>query len=127
MIKAIIAILGGAIAASQLIIEKWPSSAKFLKSISEYKGVFGVILTIWGILGIFRVLRGGIFGNTMDLILSASEFIVGFLLAYELIQQHLLKNSERATEIGEDMKTGLAKYQVPAGIVLIVLGVISLF
>jgi len=128
MIQAIIAILGGAIAATPLILEKRPTASKFLKTITEYKSFFGVVLTFWGVRGILRVVFRGV--SSTDLLgvaLVAAQFIVGFLLAYELIQKYILKNSERATEIGEDMKTGLAKYQVPAGIVLIVLGVMRLF
>ncbi len=128
MIHAIVAILGGIIAASPLIISKRPTSGGFISSISEYKGYIGVALTFWGIVGIIRILSngfayaGGIIGTCMYI----AEFVVGFLLAYELIQNYLLKNNARATEIGRNMKKGLSQYQVPAGIALIVIGVLRI-
>ncbi len=127
MIQSIVAILGGLIAATPFITSKRPTASGFLHSISEYRGYIGIALLIWGIIGFFRLLSHGLFSSgAIGLCVTAAEFVVGFLLAYDLVQEHLLKNNAKASEVGSDMKKGLSQFEVPAGIVLIVCGVLSI-
>lgn len=127
-ISSVVAILGGMIAASSLIESKSPGSKGFISSISQYKSVIGVLLLLWGLIGFFRILSNGLFSSgIIGLCVVTAEFVVGFLLAYELVQEYILKNNAKASEVGADMKRGLSQYQVPAGVALIILGVISFF
>ncbi len=128
MLQSIIAVLGGLIAAAPFINSKRSTSSGFIHSISEYSGYIGVALLIWSIIGILRLLSNGLFSSGITgLCIIVAEFIVGFLLAYELVQEHLLKNNVKASEVGADIKRSLSQYQIPAGIALIVFGIISFF
>ena len=56
MISAIIAILGGLIAASSLIVAKKPNAQELLDKITPYQGWIGVVLTFYGVWGAFNLL-----------------------------------------------------------------------
>lgn len=129
MLSAIIAILGGLIAASSLIVSKKPNAQELLDKLTPYQGWIGVVLTFWGVWGILQaVLNLGSIGTAWMIFLavSAVQFIVGFLLAYSLISKYLLEKNETAKEKGQLLRQKLIKYQVPAGVILVVLGVLSL-
>ncbi len=129
MLSAIIAIIGGIIAASSLIVAKKPNAQDLLDKLTPYQGWIGVILTFWGVWGIIQsILNINLIGLYWGIGfgVSAVEFIVGFLLAYGLISKYLLEKNETAKAKGQKLRTKLTKYQVPAGITLIVLGVISI-
>lgn len=129
MIAAIIAIIGGLIATSSVIIAKKPNAKELLDKLTPYQGWIGVVLTFWGVWGIISlVLNIGNMGTAwiIGLAVSVVEFIVGFLLAYGLISKYLLEKNETAKEKGQALRLKLAKYQIPAGFILIVLGVLSI-
>lgn len=129
MLLAIIAILGGLIAASSLIVAKKPNAQELLDKLTPYQGWIGVFLTFWGVWGILQAfLNIGSIGLGWAIMLSVSavEFIVGFLLAYGLISKYLLEKNETAKEKGQQLRAKLVKYQVPSGIILIVLGILSI-
>ena len=129
MLSAIIAILGGLIAASSLIVAKKPNAQDLLDKLTPFQGWIGVVLTFWGVWGIIQsILNLGSLGIgwTIGLAVSAVQFIVGFLLAYSLISKYLLEKNEIAKEKGQQLRQKLIKYQVPAGVILVVLGVLSL-
>jgi len=123
MLSAIIAIFGGIIAAAGLIVAKKPNAQELIDKITPYQGWIGVILTIWGVLGIIGSLS--VF-SIIGLAISVVEFVVGFLLAYSLISKYLLEKNETAKQKGQELRAKLIKYQAPAGIILIVLGVLSI-
>jgi len=126
-IASIVAILGGLVAASGFIISKRPNSQGFIARVAEYKGALGLLLFIWGFFGLWRVLVAGTAasGGFGVLLLLIAELVVGFLLAYDLYQKYIGRRSERADEIGQDIKKGLEKFQTPAGLVLLVLGLLK--
>lgn len=129
MLSAIIAIIGGVIAASSLIVAKKPNAKELLDKLTSYQGWIGVVLTFWGVWGIISsVLSIGNMGMywMIGLAVSAVEFIVGFLLAYGLISKYLLEKNETAKAKGQELRAKLVTYQVPAGIILIILGVLSI-
>ncbi len=129
MIASIIAILGGLIAASALIVSRKPNAQDMLDKITPYQGWIGIILTFWGVWGIINsFLTIGSIGMywAIGLAVSAVEFIVGFLLAYSLISKYLLEKNEMAKQKGKRLRTKLVKYQVPSGVILVVLGIISI-
>ncbi|WP_298781854.1 hypothetical protein [uncultured Polaribacter sp.] len=129
MLSAIIAIVGGLIAASSLIIAKKPNAQELLDKLTPYQGWIGVVLTFWGVWGIIQsFLNIGSIGMywSIGLAISAVEFIVGFLLAYSLISKYVLEKNETAKAKGQELRQKLTKYQVPAGVILIVLGVLNI-
>lgn len=129
MLSAIIAIIGGIIAASSLIVAKKPNAQELLDKLTPYQGWIGVVLTFWGILGIIRSFSYigsiGLYWG-IGLGVSIAEFVVGFLLAYGLISKYLLEKNETAKQKGQELRAKLVKYQVPAGVILIVLGILSI-
>ena len=123
MLTGIISILGGLIAASSYIVSKRADAKEYIDKLVPYQGWIGVVLLLWSLKNLLRLFR---YFNTMTLLFGAIQFIVGFLLAYSLLTQYLFKNSEEAKEKGQQLRAKLLQYQVPAGIGLIVLGVLRL-
>ena len=129
MLSSIIAIIGGIIAAASLIVAKKPNAQELIDKLTPYQGWIGVVLTFWGVWGIIQsVLNIGAIGLAWGIGfgVSAVEFVVGFLLAYGLISKYLLEKNETAKAKGQQLRMKLSKYQVPAGVILIVLGVLSI-
>jgi len=129
LLHAIIAIAGGLIAASSLIVAKKPNAQELLDKLTPYQGWIGVILTIWSITVLFSALTNiGSMGIAwiITVSLGAAMFIVGFLLAYSLISKYVLEKNETAKAKGQQLRAKLVKYQVPAGIALVVLGILLL-
>ncbi|UUV22373.1 hypothetical protein [Paenimyroides aestuarii] len=129
MILSIIALLGGIIAASPVIIAKKPNAKELIDKITPYQGWIGVVLAVLGLIGIIQmILHLSAFSLVWLIGLAASvvQFVVGFLLGYGLISQYVLEKNETAKEKGQQLRLKLMKYQIPAGIVLIVLAVLSL-
>ncbi len=129
LLKALIAILGGVIAASSLIVSKKPNAKELIDKITPYQGWIGVLLVFWGIWGMLHlILNLGSLGGfwIRAFIMSALEFCVGFLLAYGLISKYVLEKNEEAKEKGQELRAKLIKYQVPGGVVLIILGILSI-
>ena len=54
MLSAIIAIIGGIIAASSLIVAKKPNAQELIDKLTPYQGWIGVVLTFWGVWGILQ-------------------------------------------------------------------------
>ena len=129
MILSIIALLGGIIATSSVIIAKKPNAKELIDKITPYQGWIGVILAVLGAIGIIQlVLNLSAFsvGWLVGLATTIVQFIVGFLLGYGLISKYVLEKNETAKEKGQELRLKLVKYQVPAGFTLIVLAVLSI-
>ena len=129
MITAIIAILGGILASSSIIIARKPNAKELIDKLTPFQGWIGIVLACWGAWGIIQsVLHLSSFSVPWIIGLSVSvvEFVVGFILGYGLISKYLLEKNETAKEKGQALRLKLLKYQVPAGIILIVLGVLSI-
>jgi len=123
MLTGIISILGGVIAASSYIVSKKANAKELIDKLVPYQGWIGVVLLFWSIKNVLRLLN---YFNGYTLLFAVAQFIVGFLLAYSLLSQYLFKNSEEAIEKGQQLRTKLVQYQVPAGVGLIILGVLRL-
>lgn len=129
MILSIIALLGGIIATSSVIIAKKPNAKELIDKITPYQGWIGVILAVLGAIGIIQlVLNLSAFSVAwlIGLATTVVQFVVGFLLGYGLISKYVLEKNETAKEKGQELRLKLAKYQVPAGFILIVLAVLSI-
>ncbi|REC41977.1 MULTISPECIES: hypothetical protein [Chryseobacterium] len=129
MIGIIIAILGGLLASSSIIIAKKPNAKELIDKITPFQGWIGVILAFWGLWGLISsVLNIGNLGLywMIALVVAVVEFVVGFLLGYGLISKYLLESNETAKEKGNALRMKLTRYQIPAGLILWVLGILSL-
>ncbi len=129
MILSIIALLGGIIATSSVIIAKKPNAKELIDKITPYQGWIGVILAVIGAIGIIQlVLNLSAFSEAwlIGLATTIVQFVVGFLLGYGLISKYVLEKNETAKEKGQELRLKLVKYQVPAGFTLIVLAVLSI-
>ncbi len=124
MLGAIIAILGGLIAASPLIITKKPNAKELLDKLVPFQGGIGAVLLIWSVLGVIGLLSHF---SIIALAVIVVEFIVGFLLAYGLLSKYVLSKNETAKEQGQTLRLKIAKYQIPAGAILAILGILSIF
>jgi len=123
MLSSIIAIIGGIIAASSLIVAKKPNSQELIDKLTPYQGWIGIVLLIWSIQGILGAIR---YFSIIGIATSAVMFIVGFLLAYGLLSKYLFEKNDTTKEKGLQLRTKLVKYQIPAGVILIVLGILSI-
>ncbi len=129
MISAIIAILVGVLAASPMIIAKKPNAKELIDKITPFQGWIGIVLTFWGAWGIIQSILSLTSFSTfwiVALLVYLVEFIVGFILGYGLISKYLLEKNETAKEKGQQLRMKLLKYQVPAGFILIILGVLTI-
>lgn len=129
MISAIIAILGGLIGPCAFIISKKTNAQELLDKIVLYQGYIGVVLTLWGTWGLISaVINIDAIGLLwfVDLLVSLAEFAVGLILANDLLLKHFQEKDEMTMQIGQPLHAELTKYQVPAGLILISLGVFSL-
>ena len=129
MLQSIIAILGGLMASYSLIVTKRPESKDILDKIKPYQEWLGVFLTFWGVAGLLKILFGGSLyaaGGALGLVMLVAECVVGFLLAYPLISKLLFEKSESAKIKALEFRNKLVQYQVPAGVTLIILGILKL-
>lgn len=129
MLGSIIAIIGGVLAASPAIIAKKPNAKDIIDKLTPYQGWIGVVLAFWGAWGIVQSvlsLTSFSIGWLIFLGVAVVEFIVGFILGYGLISKYLLEKNETAKEKGQALRLKLLKYQIPAGFILLVLGVLSI-
>ena len=129
MLSIIIAIVGGLLACSSVVIAKKPNAKELIDKLTPYQGWIGVVLAFWGVWGaIGLILNIGSIGVVWIIALAIClvEFVVGFLLGYGLISKYFLERNEAAKVKGQELRLKLTKYQVPSGFILMVLGVVSL-
>ena len=129
MLSIIIAIVGGLLACSSVVIAKKPNAKELIDKLTPYQGWIGLVLAFWGVWGaIGLILNIGSIGVVWIIALAIClvEFVVGFLLGYGLISKYFLERSEAAKAKGQELRLKLTKYQVPSGFILMALGVVSL-
>lgn len=130
MLSAIIAIIGGIVAASSLVVAKKPNAKELLNKLTTYQGWIGIVLVIWGAKDLIGVISNmgvvteffitWVIGLTMSLV----KLIVGFLLGFSLISKYLLEKSKEAKRKGSVLRTQLTTFQIPTGLMLTVLGIL---
>ena len=129
---ALIAIVGGLLAALPLIGSVSPKAEKSLEKLVPYQGFIGLVLLLWGVWGVvYFVLH-------LDLLKHAPLFMavflagslacaaVGFLLGYGLLTQSALTGSPAAQVKAQRARERLVTYQVPLGLLAAGLGVAGL-
>lgn len=120
LFTSLLSILGGILASSNVIIDKQPNSRELIEKVAPYQAFIGVGLLIMGIITLLK------FGSILTIVMSVAAIIVGFLLGYGLLSQYIFSGSETAAERGIKIRESLVQYQIPAGFVLLALGVLNL-
>jgi hypothetical protein len=130
----ILLIIGGVLAASSLIVQKQPNARELIGKLVPFQGIIGIALLVWGLFAlIFWVLpslgwimRWSFVSGLVMLLSVLVTIALGFLLGYGLIAQHLLSKNADAARSGQAAHAKLVGYQVPLGIIGIVLGLWAL-
>ncbi len=130
LIFVLLFIVAGALGAASLIAQKQPNAGEVLAKLVPFQGIIGIILLLWSLISLIRVLPylGLIFqfaaltGILLVIVLLVG-IILGFLLGYGLINQYVLSKNAGAAASGNAMQMKLAKFQVPLGIIAILLGI----
>ena len=129
----ILLIIGGVLAASSLIIQKQPNARELIGKLVPFQGIIGIALLVWGLIALLfwglPVLTSAWVPFSAKLVTLLSILVtiaLGFLLGYGLIAQHLLSKNADAARSGQAAHAKLVGYQVPLGIIGIVLGLWAL-
>ncbi|MEW5852144.1 MAG: hypothetical protein AB2A00_25370 [Myxococcota bacterium] len=124
-------IVCGLLGASGFIVSKKPDAKQLLEKLVPYQGGAGIAGIVVGLLGLVNMLmnlgallKHSVGGLVIGLVGSASLIGTGFLLGFALIQGFNKDPNARAK--AEELRTKLVTYQVPMGMVCIVLGVLNL-
>ncbi len=121
MIESIVAIIAGVLASSSYIINRKPEARDIIEKLVPYQGGIGLLVLFWSIKGLFNLSFSPAY-----IALVGAQFIVGFLLSFGILSKYVLSRSDEAEERGLEVRSKLSHYQVPAGLVLIALGVWNL-
>jgi hypothetical protein len=120
-----IALLGGILCASNLIIARLPRAKEYIDRITPYQGWLGVGMTVWGVINLKDVpaMIKGVGAMPVSMIAAiAMTFLLiacGFILGFGLISKYLLSKNPRAEERGEVLRAKLAPLTGTLGFVLI--------
>jgi uncharacterized membrane protein SpoIIM required for sporulation len=124
-------IVVGFLGAADLIISKKPDAKQIVDRLAPYRGGLGVAGAIWAVVGLLLMLpnlgtalKVSLVGTVIGLLGIVSLFGTGFLLGFGLIQS--FNKNAAAKEKAEQLRGKLVAFQVPMGLVCIVLGVLGL-
>lgn len=127
VITVLVLLAGGLIGASNIIIAKRPDAKDVIDKLVPFKGVIGIVLLLWGVVGAFDVLRTlrwlrlAPFWWLVFVASVVTELGLGFLLAYGLIAKF---TSGQAAEKAGQVHGKLAGYQSSLGLTAIALSVL---
>jgi len=130
MLSGLITICGGLLAASAFIIARKPNATQLIDKITPYQGWIGLLMFGWGIREIvYLVPNLGHFGDaplfmTFWILVAFADLAVGFLLGFGLITKYVLSRSPAAEARGQYLRGRLMAYQIPMGVVAMVMGMI---
>ena len=127
-IFGLLAIIAGALAASNFVIEKIPSAKGYLEKAVPYQAVIGVVAMILSVLKLLDAftIQEDMFTKLINFVCIAATALVGFLLGFPMVQQWIA-NDEKSKEKAEEVRKKLSPYQVIAGLVAIGTGIYLLF
>lgn len=121
-------ILLSIIAVPSLLISKKPNAKELLEKIEPYQGWIGLIFCLWGVWGIISVILNIGWLTTHPiwwvslLVGNAISMILGFMLAFGLINNFFLSKNEATVEKANLLRTKLAPKQGILGIIGICAG-----
>jgi uncharacterized membrane protein len=130
LILALLLIAAGVLAAASLIVQKQPNAQQAIAKLVPFQGIIGIILLLWGVYMLLAwvipylgfIMRWSPMSGLALLLSTLAALGLGFLLGYGLIQQYALSKNADAARSGEAMRSKIATYQVPLGVIGIVLG-----
>ncbi len=132
MLGGLITIVGGLIAASNLIVSRLPNAKEWLDKLSPYQGWIGVVMFGWGVWETISVVLGlGLLATApltwvFWLCVALADLFVGFLLGFGLITKYALSKNQEAMDKGDRIRTKLAPFQGLLGIFAVTMGVLYL-
>jgi len=116
MLNSVIMILGGLMAAMSLVVLMVPKSKDTFEKLVPLQGFVGIGLMFWALWGLVQLLRYGVF-DILAMVLIVLQILVGFLLAFSLLSKYIFKSQE-ALEKGKKLRSKMAAFQGPMGLVL---------
>ncbi len=121
MLSIIIMIIGGLVAAMNLVASLAPNSKPVFDKLVPVQGIIGLAMIVWSILSLVQLLGHGIF-SILAIVIIAVQLVVGFLLSFSLLSQFIFKSAD-AKEKGEKLRSKLVVFQIPLGLILMAYGV----
>jgi len=129
LIFVLLFIVAGALGAASLIAKKQANAGEVLAKLVPFQGIIGIILLLWSLISLIRILpyiglllQFAAITGILVLVALIVGIALGFLLGYGLINQYVLSKNAGAASSGNAMQMKLAKFQVPLGIIAILLG-----
>lgn len=132
MLGGLITIVGGLIAASNLIVSRLPNAKEWLDKLAPYQGWIGVVMFGWGVWETISVVLGlGLLATApltwvFWLCVALADLFVGFLLGFGLITKYALSKNQEAMDKGDRIRGKLAPFQGLLGIFAVTMGVLYL-
>lgn len=132
MLGGLITIVGGLIAASNLIVSRLPNAKEWLDKLSPYQGWIGIVMFGWGVWETISVVLGlGLLATApltwvFWLCVALADLFVGFLLGFGLITKYALSKNQEAMDKGDRIRAKLAPFQGLLGIFAVTMGVLYL-
>jgi len=128
----VLTIIGGILAASGYIISKKPNAKEIIDKLTPYRVGIGVVMFIIGVLLVLKTFLN--LGNNtitpvswlLSGLMGLTNLGIGFLLGYDLISEHLLKQNIKAEEKGMTLHKKLIIYQSKMGLAAIAIGILSI-
>ena len=120
----ILAILSGFLAAADVLIQRAPKLADLRKTLMPYQAGMGLAAMILGVIYVVDIStyakKMSNAGTILALSCVLASVLVGFILGYGLLQEHVLGDvaSETKEKI-ENVRNKIQPYQVLAGLVAI--------
>src|SRR6185436_20115660 len=127
VITMLVLLLGGLIGASNIVIAKRPDAKDMIDKLIPFQGIIGVVLLLWGVVGVFDVLRTlrwmhlAPFWWLVFVATVVTELGLGFLLAYGLISKF---TGGGAADKARQMHAKISGYQSTLGLTAIGLAVL---
>ena len=124
IVFGLLAIIAGALAAANFVIEKLPNTKEYIEKMIPYQAVIGAVALVLSVLKLLDAfaLKMDNFSLIINLCCIASTAIVGFLLGFPMVQQ-FMANDENSKAKAEEIRKKLSAYQVIAGLIALGSGV----
>ena len=129
---AIFLIILGALAVYPAVVQAWPTSRQVLDKLLPYQGIFGIVGLVWGLFWALRLLAvAGVMMRFAPIIWLLSlagavvAILLGLLLGYSLIDQHVLGRNTQIQQRGETIKVKLLARQASLGWTAMILGAVN--
>lgn len=113
-----LAFLAGALAASNVVIEKMPNAKEMIEKILPYQAMIGVAAFLFGVFKLFDISRMREAFSTKAVFIAcvAACLVAGFLLGFPMIQKFIAEDEDTKDKV-ENVRKKLSPYQVLAGVV----------